>query len=204
MPQDEAAQQPGPQLEVEAQRDPEGGVEAALGLGLAHGLQPRADLVLGEDSKAEVLIEGPVPGDVLEGSERKSRKPVGDRPVPHPVDKCSAGTLALMGGSDADLLDVGATIDHVYEDVADRERRTADCDPGAATPRVTCEDFERCRFVVSDVAQAIVPVALPGGAFDLLKVDELVLGWRANKHQTMIAGPQPPVPVGPAPCRSEP
>lgn len=79
---------------------------------------PRRQLFLLEDSKAEMLLQRPVPRHLRERRQGYRVEPFGGRPALDLVDQCSTQTLALASRLDAHLFDVGAPVDQLHHHVA--------------------------------------------------------------------------------------
>lgn len=126
------------------------------------------ELVLVEVTKAEVPVQRRVPRDLPEGGQGDSRQAARRRPRLDLVEQCPSDAGALVVGVDADLLDVGAAIDDVDDDVANRPSICVDRDPGSALVGVASEDVERQGFVVGDLRHAHLAEASAGATLDLL------------------------------------
>jgi hypothetical protein len=161
-------------LHLELHDDSEIRVKAVVGFRVAHCLYAWADLVLGQDSEAKMLIERPVPRDVPEGRERESRETFRDGPAFYVLDQGAANALTLVVRCDAHLLDVPASVDNVHEDVTDRLARIVHGDPGPAVIGIPGEHLKRSRFVVSDMVKPVLSVPLPRGPFDIAKNGQVI------------------------------
>src|SRR5580658_3099532 len=75
-----------------------------------HGAQARSYLFGSEHPEAEVLVQWPVPGHVVEGGEGKRGQTVLVSPTPYVLDQRSPHALTLVTRDDAHLLDVGRTV----------------------------------------------------------------------------------------------
>ena len=138
-------------------------------LHLSNGAEFGADLTLGKDPEAEALVMRSVPRNLGEGRQG-DRRPTGfGSPHSHAVEQCASNALALMIGTDVQLLDVGVPIDFVHKDEAHRLIRGIDCNPTPPLGRVLRQLVDRSWLIIRDGVQAHRSELLSGQPFDLLK-----------------------------------
>src|SRR5947209_5160831 len=87
-----------------------------------------------------------------------------------------------MVRSDTHLLDVGRTVYLVDQDVPDGLVVVADRHPGAPVSRIAEQDSDRSWFIVSDLVQPVLPIALPRVPLDLPKDRQVLAVGRADEH----------------------
>ena len=133
---------------------------------VAQRSDPRGDLVLGHDMEAKVLVQRPIPRNVGEGRERERPEAVRDGPAFHLLDQTAPDASTLMGGRDAHLLDVSASVDHVHEDEPDGTACLINGDPGPAIVGILRKHLDRSRLVVRDIVQPVLSESLPRGRLD--------------------------------------
>lgn len=122
--------------------------------------QPRAQLVLGHDPEPEVLVQRPVPRDLVEGAKRQAGTGVSPRPTLGGTDKGSAKASALVLGGHAHLLDVRIAVDLVEDQVAERTVVRPHRNPRSTCVHITAKHVKRRRLVVCDRIEAKSPKGL--------------------------------------------
>ena len=115
----------------------------------------------------------PVPWHVHIGRERERRQLLPGRPPLQPVQQLLPEPLPRPVGVHAHLLQVGAAVDHVGEQVGDRAVVLVGPDPGADLPLVGRQDADGLRVVLGHQVHAERREERPGGALDRLQHREI-------------------------------
>jgi hypothetical protein len=90
----------------------------------------------------------------------------------------------------ADLFDVGISVDDIDHDVTDGPIRPVNGDPPSSGHRVLGEGIDRGRFIGRDVVQGNIMEALPSKPLDLLQRGAVFRARSSNgyEHAQSIAG----------------
>lgn len=139
---------------------PPGRVEPVGGLGLAHRPQTGAEFVVGQDPKAEMLVEGPVPGNMAKRGEGQCCHVLAGCPLGGLLDQRPSESSALVVRGHADLLDMGGPVDRIYQYVAHRCAFGVRRHPYSPPSGVVRQRLDGGRFVVGNLVESELPEAL--------------------------------------------